>query len=184
MKKNFISICLMSLLIFSCTFDYGESDDSERTLPDLIMKNVEYVRVRSADPIARIRAERIERYEEQGIMTLENFSFEQFIERGEEVSTAGKAGFASVNIETIDIFMDRDVRIEVESEDITIKTTQLRWNNEQRLLSSGEETEVNIFRGDGTSFTGTGLRIDARRHSWEFSGPVHGTFITEDDDGE
>jgi hypothetical protein len=50
------------------------------------MENVEYVRVRSADPQARFQAERLERYEERRIIQLRNFSFEQFGNRGEDVN--------------------------------------------------------------------------------------------------
>lgn len=182
MKKLILSIFI--ILVFSCTFDYGDTDTTERTLPDLVMRNVEYVRVRSADPIARIRAERVERYDEQGRMNLENFSFEQFGERGEEVNSFGSAGFASVDIETVDIFMARGVRIEIESEDIIVETNQLNWIDEQRILSTGEEEKVNIYQQTGTSFTGTGLRVDARRRTWEFSGPVSGTYVHEDDENE
>jgi len=184
MKKH-IPICAVIFLIFaSCTFDYGELESSERMLPDLVMENVEYVRVRSADPIARIQAERAERYERQGIMKLENFTFEQYGERGEEVNALGMAGNASVDIESGDIFMNNGVRIEVESEDIIIETFQLEWKDEKRTLSSGDRTEVNILQDNGTNFTGTGLTVNTRYRTWEFSGEAGGTYIYEDDEEE
>ena len=168
----------------ACTFDYGESSSSEKELPDLIMENVEYVRVRSADPVARFQAEYAERYEKQRIMKLQNLTFEQYGERGEEVNTVGRAGNASIDIETGDIFMDRGVRVEVESEDIIIETYQLEWKDEQRTLSSGKEDEVNVYRENGTSFTGIGLLADARTRTWVFSGKVGGTYIYDDDESE
>ena len=189
-KKLPISLLLLfSLFSFlfslsSCTFDYGESSSSEKELPDLIMENVEYVRVRSADPVARFQAEYAERYEKQRIMKLQNLTFEQYGERGEEVNTVGRAGNASIDIETGDIFMDRGVRIEVESEDIIIETFQLEWKDEKRSLSSGKEDEVNVYRENGTRFTGIGLLADARMRTWEFSGKVGGTYIHDDDESE
>ena len=173
---------LLLFALSSCTFDYGESGSSEKELPDLIMENVEYVRVRSADPVARFQAEYAERYEKQRIMKLQNLTFEQYGERGEEVNTLGRAGNASIDIETGDIFMDSGVRIEVESEDIIIETYQLEWKDEQRTISSGREDEVNVYRDNGTSFTGIGLRADARMRTWVFSGRVGGTYIHDDDD--
>ena len=176
-------ICLLiTFLAVSCTFDYGETDPSERMMPDLVMENVEYVRVRSSDPIAKFHAERAERYERQGIMRLEVFSFEQYGDRGEETNVYGSAGYASVDIRSGDIFMDRGVRLEVDSEDIIIETNQLEWKDEQRILSSGEENEVNIYQQNGTSFTGIGFSVDARRRMWEFSGQVSGSYVHEDDD--
>ena len=146
------------------------------------MENVEYVRVRSSDPVARFQAERAERYDRQGIMRIQNFVFEQYGEHGEEVNVYGRAGSASVNIESGDIFMDRGVRIEVESEDIIIETNQLEWKDDQRVLSTGKDDEVNILQNNGTNFTGTGLYADARRRTWEFSGSVWGTYIYDDEE--
>jgi len=176
------SFFFFTFSLSSCTFDYGEGDASDEELPDLVMENVEYVRVRSADPIARFQAERAERYERQGKMKLQNIIFEQYGEHGREVNTFGKAGNASVDIETGDIFMDRGVRIEVESEDIVIETFQLDWKDEARTIASGKEDEVNIYRDNGTSFTGIGLRANARTRVWEFLGRAGGTFIHDDDE--
>jgi LPS export ABC transporter protein LptC len=176
-------ICILFFLItLSCTFDYGETDSSERELPDLVMLNVEYIRVRSADPIARVQAERAERYEKQGVMKLENFTFEQYGDRGHEVNTQGGAGNASVDINSGDITMTNGVRLEVESEDIVIETNQLEWKDETHILSTGEEDEVDIYRENGTHFVGTGLTANARTRFFEFSGGVGGTYIQEEDD--
>jgi len=178
----FFSLFFFLFFPASCTFDYGETESTDGDLPDLIMENVEYVRVRSSDPVARFQAERAERYDRQGIMRIQNFVFEQYGEHGEEVNVYGRAGSASVNIESGDIFMDRGVRIEVESEDIIIETNQLEWKDDQRVLSTGKDDEVNILQNNGTNFTGTGLYADARRRTWEFSGSVWGTYIYDDEE--
>jgi len=179
------AICILIFLItLSCTFDYGETESSERDQPDLVMINVEYIRVRSADPIARVYAERAERYEKKGVMKLENFTFEQYGEKGSEVNTTGSAGNASVDINSGDISMSNGVRLEVESEDIIIETDYLDWKDEEHILSTGVEDEVNIYRENGTHFIGTGLTADARKRSFEFSGDVSGSYIQEDDEDE
>jgi LPS export ABC transporter protein LptC len=178
---------LYSIIVFfiiSCTFDYGETEASERETPDLVMENVEYVRVRAADPVARFHAQRAERYEKQGVMRLQNFTFEQFGEKGQEVNAFGNAGSASIDIESGDIFMHNGVRLEVESEDIILETPQLEWKDEARILTSGRDDEVRIMQTSGTSFTGIGLRVEARIRTWEFSGAVTGTFIPDDDEEE
>jgi len=178
-------LCILFFLItLSCTFDYGELEPSERELPDLVMVNVEYIRVRSADPIARVQAERAERYEKQGVMKLENFTFEQYGDKGNEVNTQGGAGNASVDINSGDITMTNGVRIEVESEDIVIETSQLDWKDETHILSTGAEDDVDIYRENGTHFTATGLTANARSRSFEFAGGVGGTFVQDDEDEE
>jgi LPS export ABC transporter protein LptC len=166
----------------SCTFDYGESSSSERELPDLVMINVDYIRVRSADPIAKFQAERAERYEKQGVMKLENFTFKQYGDRGNEVNAMGGAGNASVDINTGDILMTNGVRLEVESEDIIIETNNLEWKDEPHILSSGDDEEVHILRENGTHFSGIGLSADTRSHTFEFSGSVSGFYIQDEDE--
>jgi LPS export ABC transporter protein LptC len=170
-------------LLASCTFDYGQQEGTNADQPDIVMENVEYVRVRSADPLARFKAERAERYEEREIMRLWNFSFEQFGNHGEDVNAYGRAGSASVEIDSGNISLGDGVRIEVESEDIAIETRQLEWKDKERLLLGGEGA-VNILQSSGTSFSGSGFRANARLRVWEFSGGVKGTYIYEDEKDE
>ncbi|MCL2127552.1 MAG: LPS export ABC transporter periplasmic protein LptC [Treponema sp.] len=178
-----LSAALIALLP-SCSFDYGNQESADKSQPDIVMDNVEYVRVRSADPQARLQAERVERYEERRIMELRNFSFEQFGNRGEEVNAFGRAGSASFEIDSGDIRMDNGVRIDVESEDIAIETSWLEWKDKDRTLSGGNADEVTVYQENGTVFSGIGFQADARRRTWEFSGSVSGTYIHDDDEEE
>ena len=179
---NLLPCFLFSVLLFSCTFDYGTQDDSDKGLPDIVMESVEYVRMRSADPQARFQAERVERFEERRIMDLLNFSFEQYGNRGEEVNAYGRAGSGSMEIDSGDIRMDNTVRIEIEAEDIIIETIWLEWKDKDRILFGGETEEVIIQQQNGTTFTGVGFRINARYRTWEFSGHAEGTFVHEENE--
>ncbi|MDR2746047.1 MAG: LPS export ABC transporter periplasmic protein LptC, partial [Treponema sp.] len=73
----FALVLLVFFLILGCSFDYGEGNAEDSGLPDLVMNDVEYVRVRDGDPQVKFRAERAERYENRQLMELRNFSFEQ-----------------------------------------------------------------------------------------------------------
>jgi len=147
------------------------------------MESVEYVRVRSAEIQARFLAERAERFESRRIMELLNFSFEQF-EQG-DVNAFGRAGSASVELDSLDIVMGGGVRLEVESEEIAIETSRLEWRDVPRVLLGDSGEEVRITRDDGTAFAGVGFRADARQRTWEFSGFVSGTYVHEgDEEGE
>lgn len=180
------SISHFSLLIFllSCSFDYGSKDAADNTQPDIVMDNVEYVRVRSSDPQARFLAERVERYEERRIMELRNFSFEQYGNRGEDVNAYGRAGNGTIEIDSMDIRMDNGVRIEVGSEDIAIETKWLEWKDKPRTLSGGPNEKVDVYQENGTILTGYGFQADARHRTWEFASHISGTYIHEDDEEE
>jgi len=187
MKK--VNLLLFSFFFFlfslsSCSFDYGEQASGEKELPDIVMENVDYMRVRSADPQARFQAERVERYEERRIMELRNFSFEQFSNGGEEVNASGRAGSASVEIDSGDIRLDEGVRIDVDSEDLAIETTWLEWKDKARSLNGGARETVTIYQDNGTAFTGAGFYANARRRTWEFAGSVSGTYVHDDNDDE
>ena len=185
MKKiGILTGCIILFLFSGCSFDYGEKEPSEEEQPGLIMKNVEYIRVRSSDPKARFKAERAERYEKQGVMRIQNMTFEQYGARGKEINALGSAGYASVEIQSGDIFMDQNVKIDVETEDIIIETYQLEWRDEPHILSTPEENEVNIYQDNGTSFKGIGLYVETRRRQWEFKGNVGGLFVHDDDEEE
>jgi LPS export ABC transporter protein LptC len=185
MKNNYL--ILLSLffpfLFLACSFDYG-SQGSDKSLPDIVMENVEYVRVRSLDPQARLQAERVERYEDLRLMELRNLSFEQFGSGGGEVSSFGRAGRASFEIDSGDIRLDNGVRLEVEAEDIVIETNRLEWKDNDRTLSGNEADDVHIFQENGTVFVGTGFQANARTRAWEFSGGVSGVYIHDADEEE
>jgi LPS export ABC transporter protein LptC len=184
MKKVNLSFLLLLFSFFSCSFDYGDQEGVDKNQPDIVMENVEYVRVRDADPQARFQAERLERYEERGIIELRNFSFEQFSSGGEEINAYGRAGSAFVEINSGDIRMDNEVRIDVDTEDLAIETRWLEWKDKERTLTGGEEEDVSIYQESGTAFTGRGFHADARRRTWEFAGNVSGTYIKDDDEEE
>jgi LPS export ABC transporter protein LptC len=176
------SLLLLLLLVSSCTFDYGNQDGSDKNLPDIVMENVNYVRVRSADPQARFQAERAERYEERRIMELKNFSFEQFGNHGEDINAIGQASRASVEIDSGNIRLEDGVWISVESEDLAFETKQLEWRDQERTLAAGDKDEVKVYQENGTSFIGIGFQADARRRTWEFSGGVSGDYVHEDEE--
>ena len=172
---------MLAFFLWGCSFDYGESMAADTGQPDIVMNDVEYVRVRDGNPIARFEAETAERYENRQAMELRNFTFEQFNNGGVEVNAVGSAGRASVELDSGNIHMENGVRLAVESEDITITTANLDWRDHERSLSGGPGEAVEIRRADGTTFTGWGFSADARRRTWTFDAGVDGTYIHEDD---
>jgi LPS export ABC transporter protein LptC len=179
--------CLAVFVFGRCTFDYGDAVSENDDQADIVMENVEYVRVRDGDPVVRFRAQQAERYETRQIMELQNFSFEQFYSHGSEINATGSAGSALVELDSGNIQLERDIIISVESEDITIETNNLSWEDEKRVLAGSSGNPVGIQRSDGTVFSGRGFSADARSRTWTFDDGVEGTYIDkeiEDDDEE
>ena len=175
--------CLFfGLLLTACSFDYGAGQGLENTRPDIVMENIEYVRVRGGDLLARFRAEHAERWEELQTMELRDFTFEQMEDHGETVNVEGSAKAAKVQLDTGDITLSGGVWISIESEDITISTAGLEWKDKEKILTGGEEDDVDVQRSDGTSFTGRGFSAEIRSRIWAFSGTVQGSYVEEDEE--
>ncbi|MDR2608344.1 MAG: LPS export ABC transporter periplasmic protein LptC [Treponema sp.] len=183
MKYALPLFCLLFCFL-ACSFDYGDTGDLENERPDLVMNDVEYVRVRKGDPQVRFMAELVERYEDKQIVDLKNFSFEQFDRRGEEINARGRAGTAEVELESGNVELGDGVQISVQSEDFTVETGRLHWHDKDRVLSGNPEDEVRILRENGTSFSGWGFSANARSRTWGFEGGLSGTYIHDDDEEE
>ncbi|MDR2740365.1 MAG: LPS export ABC transporter periplasmic protein LptC [Treponema sp.] len=175
-------ILIVLFFLGSCSFDYGDEASENADQPDIVMGNVEYVRVRDGDPVVRFRAQLAERYENRQTMELQNFSFEQFYAHGDEVNATGRAGSALVELESGNIQLEEGIIISVDSEDITIETDNLSWEDEKRVLAGKEESTVDIQRSDGTVFSGWGFTADARSRTWAFTGGVNGTYIDTEEE--
>jgi len=179
---SFRACCfLCTFILIACSFDYGAGTGLENTRPDIVMENIEYVRVRKGDMLARFQAEHAERWEELQIMELRNFTFEQMEDRGETVNVEGEAKAATVQIDTGDISLSGGVRISIESEDIIINTAELEWKDKEKIIKGGAEEEVDVKRSDGTTFIGKGFSADIRSRTWSFSGEVKGRYVEKDE---
>jgi len=177
-----IAYCLLyAFLLAACSFDYGAGTGLENTRPDIVMENIEYVRVRGGNMLARFRAEYAERWEEQQLMKLKNLTFEQMEDQGETVNVEGAANVAVVQIDTGDISLSGGVRISIESEDVIINTKELEWKDKEKTIKGGDEEEVDVQRSDGTSFTGIGFSADIRSRTWSFTGEVKGSYVEKDE---
>lgn len=167
------------LLFFcaACSFNYDLPPENPELEPDVVMKNVEYVRVRGGSPSVRMLSAEVRRFEPVHIMELDALIFEQYNasvspELLPDVNILGNAGAARIQTDTGNLTMDGGVSIKINSEDLSINTQSIEWKDKERLLSAPGRIEIS--RGDGTKLSGESFSADARRRSWEFLGNVEG----------
>ena len=172
------------LLFAACSFDYSDLIEVAVPRPDIVMEDLEYVRVRGGEHLVRFRAYRAERWEDIRMMELWDFSFEQLENRGAEVNAEGHAGEASVQLDTMNVSLREGVRINIESEDFIITTVELEWRDRERYLFGAPEDTVVVERLDGTSLSGVGFSMNLWDRTWAFSGGAAGTYVEDDDDDE
>ncbi|MDR2900326.1 MAG: LPS export ABC transporter periplasmic protein LptC [Treponema sp.] len=177
---NTMACLAVSFFLFvGCSFDYGQTNDSSEEQPEIIMLDVEYVRVENGEPMLQFKAEKAEQYEESRTMKLSNFSFTQFNQDEEKEDTSGFAGSGVIDLDSKDVALKDGVYVDAASEDMQISTEVLHWKDEEKELDSGAE-DVFVERPDGTTLSGSGFSADLRTRTWEFSSSISGTYVYEE----
>jgi len=176
-------LLFLVFFITACSFDYDTVFEEDED-PDLIMEMVEYVRIEDGNPIVRLQADEVRRYEAKHTMEMDLFHFHQFNSAQEdvkeipEINVRGNAGKARVETDTNNFSMQNGVFFEVKSEDITLETENLSWQDSERILKA--PGKLTITRGDGTILEGTGFSAEVRKKSWEFERDVEGAVVDDD----
>lgn len=188
-RKSFLIGCIAAVpLSFSaCSFDYSAlSEDSPESLPDVVMSDVEYVRVRDGKAVVRLQAESLERYEKDRRMVVKAPRFAQFSSDGTDGAVGG-ASSAVIDLSSGDVAMYGGVMLSIPSEEMIIETDELSWKDDDRMLRGAADKPVLVKKADGSYLAGLGFSADARGKSWELDGSVSGTLVEEEkavQDGE
>ena len=178
LRRRVVLIPLALSSFGACSFDYGAAvSDGEAKKPDVVMTDVEYVRVRGGEPQVRFQADTAERYESTNTMRFRGLRFEQYGPKGGKADAVGAAKSAVIDMASGDADLDGGVRVYVPSEDLSIETRVLQWKNESRTVTGGAEDRVAVRKADGTSIDGTGFSADVRSRTWNFAGGGSGTYV-------
>jgi LPS export ABC transporter protein LptC len=171
-----------AFVMAACSFEYDPPPQEDND-PDLVMKAAEYVRIESGNPVVRVRADELRRYEKTHIMELDLFYFDQFnsaqedIEQIPDINVLGNAGKARIETDTNNLSMENGVYVEVKSEDIILETREMTWQDKEHHLTA--PGKVTISRSDGTTMEGEGFTADTRQKSWEFEKDVEGAIVDD-----
>jgi lipopolysaccharide export system protein LptC len=171
----FILVGTVSLLL-SCSFDYSTISESEQEKPDLIMQDVDYVRVSDGKISLHMQADQIKRYESKRLLQVQNIHFEQYAKNSLEPDAIGAAGIAQFWTATSDAAFSEGVQIYITSEKLSIEAKSLQWNNSQKKLLGPLDGQVLLKKSDGSILVGKNFSADGRSRSWQFAGPVSGIY--------
>jgi LPS export ABC transporter protein LptC len=182
--RRFVSFLILGIMqAGSCSFNYENQPIEDSGLPDIVMENLDYARVRGGFLQARFQADRAEQYEKRRLMTLNVIAFEQYNRSTGELDAKGTAGSAEVELSSGNVTLRDGINLSVESEELTLETEWLEWKDAERTLKGGEENQVAVKRDNGTDFRGTGFFADVGTRKWDFSGGAEGT-LEEDEKAE
>jgi LPS export ABC transporter protein LptC len=143
------------------------------------MQDLSYVHVVNTRPQLSFQAASADRYEKSQTMDLKTVTFKQLGEdagKNIQVESTGSADQVHVDTHTNNITLEGNVKIYSKSEDVTIASPSLSWENNSRNISSGADDTVSLSRGDGSTASGKGFSANTRNRTWEFSGPVSGVY--------
>jgi LPS export ABC transporter protein LptC len=180
--RRLIYVIVGIVVLGGCSFNYDDESAKEFTLPEISFEKLDYTRVKDGHRLAHLTAEQGDQYDKKHIMEIKDYRFEQFERDTEKVDATGNGGSASIDMQSSDVDMTNDVTVKVDSEDYNLHATDLRWDDEEKHLSTGDETPVKVTRSNGTVVNGKGLSADVRSRTWTFRSGVDGTYVNDEDD--
>ena len=179
-------VCLITAVLLGggCSLNYSEAEMAEslsEELPNSIIRSYRFVDIRSGRSSFRIYAAEARMYHKAHETQLKDIFFQEINPDG-EVVTEGEASRATIFTQTDNVEMHGDISFSGSTQEATIISDYLFWNNEERRLEGNPEHTVTIIKADGSRIHGKGFSADAAGQRVEFSEAVEGVYIQDDDE--
>ena len=172
-----------ALFLSACSLDYGPAQIAQKlseNTPDLVLYDFQNTSVRHGHKLFRISASYSESFDQKQQQSLTNVKFVEFDEKG-NVITTGTADHALLHTDSNNVELSGHITFYSEQEKATVACGYLSWNDKERTLTSLPDDTVTIKKDSGTVLSGTGFSADVARRDVEFSGPVSGTVVAQDE---
>lgn len=125
------------------------------------------------------RAGSIELYDAERIWVAEDISFTQFSSDGSlTIESEGFAGLMFVDDDAEIYSLGNNTSVNLISEKLSVKASDLRWSKKTNRLSGSRTGEVEIQKDDGSIIRGTGFYADTLKRAYEFEKTVSGQLVT------
>ncbi len=175
------AIPLATIVLSSCSFNYGAGPGAEDPYPEMILTGVVAERYESAAVSLEFSADVLEIYDEDRLWAANGARFTQFDAPGSSaVESEASASVLIVDDKNGVYSLGGEVRFSVASEGIVFSAPALRWTKETHRLVGAVDGEVTVEEDDGTVIRGRGFFADTLRRDYDFSGPVSGTLSSPD----
>ena len=168
------AIAVAVLLAGGCTFDYGIDTDSQAPRrPNIEAFNASLEIEREGR--LEISAQRLATFRDERLQELDGLTVREYGPNG-DLRLEGSADAARIYLESDNVELIGSIVLRSFEEDAELRSDFLFWDDENRVLSSGDAETVELFRGDDSWVRGNSLRLDARRNQAVISGAVHGRY--------
>ncbi len=170
-------------LLASCSLDYGPAQIAQKlneNTPDLVLFDFQNTSVRHGHKLFQLSASYSESFDQKQQQNLTDVRFVEFDEKG-NVITRGSADHALLYTDSNNVELSGHIRFHSDTEKATVSCSYLFWNDKARTLTSRPEDTVTIEKDSGTALSGKGFSADVARRDVQFSGPVSGTVVAQDE---
>ena len=175
---------ILSVAAASCSVNYDNIYDTEGTVPELMLDEAVFKRVKDSKVSSEIQSKRLEEFKDSGTVLAQDIQFESRNDEG-NVNSFGSAGLmkADTNKEIYEFY--NGIHIEAPERGVVIDGDSLRWNGKTEQLSGEKEKSVTIKK-DGVTLSGSGFSASAVSESFSFASNVGGVYVDkkeEESDG-
>ena len=171
---------ILAVAAASCSVNYDNIYDTEGTVPELMLDEAVFKRVKDSKVSSEIQSKRLEEFKDSGTVLAQDIQFESRNDEG-DVNSFGSAGLmkADTNKEIYEFY--NGIHIEAPDRGVVIDGDSLRWNGKTEQLSGEKEKSVTIKK-DGVTLSGSGFSASAVSESFSFASNVGGVYVDKKED--
>jgi len=174
------AIVFLCLAAASCSVNYDNIYETEGTIPELMLDEAVFKRVKDGKATSQIQSERLEEFKESGKVLAQNIQFETKNDDG-KVNSFGSAGLMKADTQNEVYEFFKGIHIEAPERGVTIDGESLRWNGKTEQLV-GERGKALTIKKDGVTLSGHGFSASAISESFNFATSVSGNYKDEEKD--
>jgi len=174
--------CAVMLLAAACSINYDEATAAEQTpqgIPDTVAVDVVHRVHKNGYVQVQLEAARAETYNDKNETVLSDATFTEFEDTG-ATATQGSAKKLVFHTDTENAEISGSVHVYSSTQKGNVSAETLSWENKPKLLKAPPDEVVVIKKDDGSSLKGSGFLGDFLKKELTFSGPQHGTYVTQD----
>ncbi len=164
----------------ACSVNYNNVYETEDTVPELMLDEAVFRRVKDSKVSSEIQSKRLEEFKDGGTVLAQEIQFESKNEDG-AVNSFGSAGLMKADTKNEVYEFYNGIRIEAPDRGFVIYGDSLRWNGKTEQLT-GEKTKPVTIKKDGVTLSGSGFSASAVSESFSFSSNVGGVYVDEKED--
>ena len=179
MVKRRAFFLTLTILIASCSIDYGDNSLPDKLLedvPDNILYDFIYTKNEDSHKSLSIYAHKAEIFEEKQQTILSGVVFQQF-DNNSNITAEGKAEKGILFTSNDNVEISGEIVIYSSQEEAELATSYLFWNKDAKILEGKSDTGIKITRDSGTVISGKGFTGDMTTKTYSLNSDVTGEYV-------